>query len=325
VAQNTIVDDVIADTAARVVELTDKTEQLARNALTASMTSISVRPFTVSAPTLRGAPPVYQGNIDISTEVKQSYNEALNAMRPEFMDGMAYYLARWFPECVTTTTDNWICNTILTGGTGLPEGIENMIWERARSKEVMEAHRIEQEAVSTFASRGFSMPPGALVMAAYRAQENAAEKSSTIARETAIKHIDIIIENIRFAVGEGVKLRIAVLSAINDFLKAWMLPESLAIEKAKAITESKSSRANSAAAYYNAMISEADLNLKAQAINSGSWDSATKSQVDSTVALTNLRAGVNKDLAKTYGDAAAAAASGIVSVAGSTLTGFASS
>ena len=315
---------VIAAAAQRADDFASKAETYSNEAIIKSLSSVQVDGYTATAPKLRGAPPVYQANIDVSYEIRSAYADALSDFRPEFEAGLAEYLAKWFPECITTSTDNWICNTILTGGTGLPENIETMIWERARRKEQMDARRLEQEATESVAARGFSIPPGVLSGRLLQIQQDVADRSATMGRDVAIKHIEIIIDNVRFAVEQGVKIRIAVLSAVNDFMRAWMLPEELAIDRAKALTEAKTRLSDSAAAYYNAMISEAELGLRAQDISARSWDNTNSSVVNAAVSNVQLRSSVVKDIAALYGQAAAAASSSIVSVAQSSLSAISS-
>jgi len=313
---------IITATESRVEKLSSRVDSLARDAMSAAQSyrwGASNYP-RVNKPALRDAPPAYQGNIDVSVEMQQAYASALSAYRPEFKNGLAAYLAEWFPDCMMSTTNNWICDTILYGETGLPANIEEALWERARSREVRDADRLTQEAFTQLSVRNFTIPPGAMAARILGIQQGVSDKSSTLSRDITIKHIDLIIENVKFAVTEGTKIRLSVMSGINGYMKAHLMPEELAIEKAKAIATAKLQLMGGAAAYYNAMISEADLQIKAETINAGSWDSASSINSQEFVSGRSLMATVAQSLAQSYGQTAAAAASGIIGVAQSSIS-----
>lgn len=299
----------------------EKSLQAARSAQSAAQGSVGL-PYapTVSAP---GIPfrPAYQGNIDLSSELRAAYNEALRELRPEFSNGLAEYIARWFPQCVTNTTNDWICDTILNGGTGIPAPIENAIWQRARERELLEAKRMEQEALTQLTTKGFSIPTGALTARLLAVQQEAASKSASLSRDISIKQAEIEIENIRFAVTEGVKVRISVLNAIGDYLRAWMLPETLAIDKAKAIATSKATLMNSAADYYRAGVAEAELSVRAGEANARIFASMAEAQATLWQSGNQLQANVGANIATAFGQTAASAASSILGVAQSAITG----
>lgn len=69
----------------------------------------------------------------------------------------AGYMDRYFPnDCeYLKHAQQWICNAITQGGTGLNPVVEGQIWERDRGRILRDAGRAEQEAVSMFAARGF--------------------------------------------------------------------------------------------------------------------------------------------------------------------------
>lgn len=309
------VPQIINDAAARVNTFTESFNSLASQALTAAQSISSFTPFTATPVSLFGDRPPYQGRLDYSKEFLGTYNDALRDIKPEFGKATSEFIAQWLPTCVTTATNDWICNTILTGGTGLPPGIENAIWQRARKRELIEARRLENEALDQGASRGFPIPPGAITARMLMVQQEAADRSSTIVRDEAIKHIDIIIENVRFAVAQGVAIRGQVIGALGDYIRAHFLPEQLALQKAEAILHAKGMLLTSASEYYRAMVSEAELGIQVQQINATSYNAAQGNVAQSAISSTALRARVAEGLAEAYGSAAASAASAILGVA----------
>lgn len=96
--------------------------------------------------------------------------------------------------------------TMMAGGTGLPPAIEDALFSRTRERDSAETGRAVQEAVETWASRNFSMPPGMLVKAADVAREQGRLKASELNREILTQAAQWEIENIRFAVQQGMAL-----------------------------------------------------------------------------------------------------------------------
>lgn len=306
------VNTIIKDAAERVNKLAEKSDAMAQAAMSATSGAAGFAPFVASAGVPSG--PGFQGNVNLSHDFLGTYSDALRDMRPEFANAIAEYIARWFPACVFAHTEDWICNTILTGGTGLPPGIEEAIWERARRREAREAYRLEQEALTQGAARGFMIPPGAVTYRMLQVQQDSVDRQSSANRDEAIKHIDIIIENVRFAVEEGVKVRGQVMSALGDYIRAHFLPEEMALQKADGILKAKSVLVNSAADYYRAQVAAASLQVEAQAITGRSYDAANSAAAQYAIAMSQTRSAAATSISNTYGQAAAGAASGILGV-----------
>ena len=96
--------------------------------------------------------------------------------------------------------------TMMAGGTGLPAPVEDALFARARERESAETQRAVQEAVDTWAARGFTMPPGMLAKQAAVIREQGRMKASELNREILTQAAQWQIENIRFAVQQGLAL-----------------------------------------------------------------------------------------------------------------------
>lgn len=109
--------------------------------------------------------------------------------------------------------------TMMAGGTGLPAPIEDAIFSRARQRESAETQRNVQEAVDTWASRNFSMPPGMLVKAVDVAREQGRLKTSELNRDIMIEAAKWEIENIRFGVERGIALEQLTTNMFENMAK----------------------------------------------------------------------------------------------------------
>lgn len=96
--------------------------------------------------------------------------------------------------------------SMMTGGTGLPPAVEDALFSRARERLSAETKRAVQEAFDTWAGRGFTMPPGMLTKAVNVAQEEGRLKAAELNRDILVEAAKWEIENIRFAVQQGMAL-----------------------------------------------------------------------------------------------------------------------
>jgi hypothetical protein len=303
----------------------DRADDLTRTATSAvrnvpSSAAVKGTPFIATRPALRGAPPVYTGNVDITTDILRTFQDGFAQFKPEMLEGLADYIARFFPECVFATTENWICNTILYGGTGIPAAIEAQIYQRARARDSEESAKLREAAVTQFAGRGFTLPAGVLTGRVLEIEQDASNKASSFNRDVAIKQAEIEIENIKFAVAEGVKIRVSILSAIADYLKAYLLPIDLANTRADTMARAKGVLLNSSADYYRAMIAEAELALKTQELTGTSQTQIEIAYTNAVQRATeaNTDAGVN--VANALISAAGQAAGGVLALGAATET-----
>lgn len=96
--------------------------------------------------------------------------------------------------------------TMMAGGTGLPAAVEDALFSRARERDSAETHRALQEAVDTWAARGFTMPPGMLAKQTSVIREQGRVKAAELNRDILVQAAQWQIENIRFAVQQGLAL-----------------------------------------------------------------------------------------------------------------------
>lgn len=105
---------------------------------------------------------------------------------------------------------------MLAGGTGLPAAIESALFGRARSREDVLALKAEHDAFEAYASKGFTMPPGMLVKQVQAIQEENRLKASALNRDILIESAKWEIENLRFAVTNGIALEQLLQNIFNN-------------------------------------------------------------------------------------------------------------
>lgn len=95
---------------------------------------------------------------------------------------------------------------ISTGGFGIPPAIEQALFDRARVREDMTAKKAVQEAAEEFSARGFTEPNGELARRVDEIRQKNQDAVNTLSRDILIKASDVEIENLRFAVQQGIAL-----------------------------------------------------------------------------------------------------------------------
>ena len=311
------VNALIAAGLANASKATDKAIGFADAAQTAASTVITELPI-IPSPTRPDIdiPPFTNPDQDLSGDFTKAYNDANAEFGPEFATKFTGFLSTYYPSfnsCLTIV-ETWICNTIQYGGTGMNADVENAIWNRSRERESIEAFRQKSELNKMWAGRGFSFPPGVLVAQSAMIDQDLANKVSTHSRDVAIKQAEIEIDNVKFAVQQGAQLRISIMATALDYMRAFMLPWQLAIEKAKALVEAKRLLWQSSAAYYQALIAAASLELEYDKVRIDRSMDLAKLSVEQIVSLVQERVRAAISAAEAMGEIAASATGSQVSL-----------
>src|SRR6185503_2244927 len=138
-------------------------------------------------------------------EAENLYNTIASQLNALIGNGLTYFMATFFPN--TSYLDDalaWIDGAIKTGGSGIRASVEQQLWERGRARVLADSARAEDEAMATWASRRFPIPPGALTNQVNQIRLDASQKLAETSRDIAVKSFDTEIENLRFAVKTAV-------------------------------------------------------------------------------------------------------------------------
>lgn len=133
---------------------------------------------------------------------------------------------------------------MIAGGTGLPDDIERQLFDKARGREDITARKAVQEAFSTFADKGFTMPPGMLAEQVNVALEQNQLAVNSLSRDIYAKVADIHVENLRQAVQQGIAAENVMVSIFNN-------AQQRAYEMARFTVESQLSLYNAQVGLFN--------------------------------------------------------------------------
>lgn len=305
---NDEVSSIISNSKTKADEALAKAVTYTDTAQTVAQGYTSLAPNSTVAPESFSVPP-FVPNQNLSTQYGTDFNSIWSGMEGWVKGLMTNYIDSHFPvldPAIETGENAWLLNVINNGYLGIPVGVETAIWDRARSKDTLEATRMEDEASTQISSRGFSSPPGVLYNRLQLVQQDAANKSSTIGRDLAIKQTEISIEMTKFAVQEMTKLRLGIAAALADYLRAWMTLPTAAAEVAKAKAEMSRILWDSSANYIQALVSKANLKLDADKSNLNAKVTSDKINVENFLGAQKLRVDTAITAADALGKVAAA-------------------
>ena len=174
------------------------------------------------------------------------------------------YKSEVLPELV-----EWV-KRYMQGGTGLPAPVEDALFGRARDRLTAETNVAVQEAVESWAARGFTMPPGMLAAQADAIRAKAQLQAAELNRDIMVEAAKWEIENIRFAVQQGMALE--------------QLLQNMFENMAKRLFEAARFQAQAQIDVFNARVSL--FNAQLQAYNTAAQ--VYKTKVDATLSRVQL-------------------------------------
>lgn len=137
-----------------------------------------------------------------------------------------------------------LSSILQSGGTGLGADVENALWERARDRVALLKERQYDEALNFFASRGWTIPPGALMG---RLEEALTEQT----RSDEQLNYEIMIEQARIAKETTQKNIDQILQFESEYIKLNSDLNNRALESAKALHQAAIDTINANIARHN--------------------------------------------------------------------------
>lgn len=124
-----------------------------------------------------------------------------------------------------------VVDGIRNGGTGLGADVEAEIWDRAQRRQQAENEKLYRETEEYFASRGWTIPPGAMAGRLAEAANEIAKNNTDLNGKIAIEQAELAQKNTQFLVDKGLNLE----TILRDFFTATV---NRSLDAAKAITGS---------------------------------------------------------------------------------------
>ena len=236
------------------------------------------------------------------------YGSTYDQIIADLSDKFAGFFSEYFPnECDYLREAQAKLCEMLGGGSGIPAHVENQIWQRDRSRVLEDVSRARDDVLATFASRGFPLPPGAAAHTMRLAEVDANNKIAQQSRDVAIKHVEILIENIKFAIQSALDYRIKGIQAAGDYIKVLALGPEIAMKLATSAAGAQAQLISAASQYYRNRIAIEELKLDAAKFNADARNEAGMNDVREFSNRLRARVETLSAAARAAGDQAAAA------------------
>ena len=268
--------------------------------------------YIITPGTIESAPDARRPNVNIPRNASgvdtALFDSTYDRIMGDFPDKLADFILEYFPlnPALMNSVENWLQSAI-NGGTGINANVERQIWQRDRERITNEYQAASDEAIGTWASKGYPMPPGAAVANVASLAVKRAQSVAAVSRDAAIKAFETEIETVKFAVAAAIDYRVKAISAAMDYIRALALAPQLATQLATEASGAQARLISAAASFYNADISVAQL---AQQRNIAQTELETKVGIqnsDTAARYVQTRANAAVSISQSLGTQAAAA------------------
>lgn len=258
----------------------------------------------------------------------ENANLTYESQRDQLIAMLSNELANFFITYYPLAADafdeatNWLVNSITVGGTGIAATVEAQIWQRGRDRAMADASRAEAAVMDEFSARGFSLPPGAMTARLDAVRHEGMAKINEFNRDAAIESAKIEVENVRFAVEQAIRSRMAAMQAATDYIRALMSGPDTAARVAALNSDAKARMMSATSDLYRARLSRDELALRIPMTNTSELVKVSGISMDAFYKGVANRVQAAVAAADQYGKAAQAALSSLNSVASASTVGF---
>lgn len=214
----------------------------------------------------------------------------------------------------TATLNSFLSDGIITGGTatvpyGVPIITENAISDRMVGKIDLEAIQAEEEAVASYAARGFPAPPGMMAKRVSEVRDKANTDKSNAIKDVAIEQGKRAFDASQNYIGRFQDLQNQTASAFNSYLGTVINARAGASDDVKALINSVSTLQDSIVKLYGYTMDERGVLLR-QAMAEGQLGNQFLGlEIDSFTRHVEASAGTTMAAAQAMGNLAASAVS----------------
>lgn len=123
---------------------------------------------------------------------------------------------------------------MIDGDTLLPAAVAQALRDRANAAVDVEELRQTEQVYEDFAARGFEVPPGMLARRVEQVRQGAQNQRAAMNRDIFVQEQTVALENLRFAITQGVSLEATLIGDHNEFMRLSMegarLAQSIGLE-----------------------------------------------------------------------------------------------
>jgi hypothetical protein len=135
-------------------------------------------------------------------------------------------------------------SSMLDGGTGLPLAVVTALRDRAYAANDVEDMRAVQQAIEEYGARGFNEPSGILNKRVTEVRQNNQNQRNSLSRDIYIEDQKIAVENLRFAVTNGIALESKLMDIFIEMSRLELEAAKTAVDVVIRIFDSEVRLAN---------------------------------------------------------------------------------
>jgi len=169
------------------------------------------------------------------------------------------WIAKFFPAAVQNGVDTLLQSVTQTL---VSEAMQEIIWSRARAQVLRQSQAWEDEVVTEWAGRGFTLPPGILANQIQQKNQEYNHQIAELAAKEAEKALDIQVDGIKFAADVAVRLKTGLLNAMNGYIGEYSRVAGEEMQHNAAILQSRNSLYSAINSYYDTLVRKADTTNK---------------------------------------------------------------
>lgn len=254
-----------------------------------------------------------------------TYEAQLEKLVSLLSDQLADFFATYYPlqSDAFDEATAWLVNTITNGGTGINAYVEDAVWQRARDRVVADGRRVEEQIITGYAAKGYSIPPGSMLKKIERSRFQQAADTGVASTTIAAKQLEIEIETIKFAIGKAIDRRTMAMNAAADYIRTIAASPDAAARVAALNTDTQAKMVSAYSDFYRTRLSRDELVLKSKLAKIDSNVDVWKMQKANATDSARVNVSALAAAADSFARAASAALSSLNSVVSSATNAFA--
>jgi hypothetical protein len=152
---------------------------------------------------------------------------------------------------------------------GMASTVFEAVWQQSRDRAGRTVRSERATLSSAFSSRGFSLPPGALIDQLAQSERRATDAVLDVNREQAIKDADIKLQILQQAVQLATQLKLGIMNSAADMLRAYTSLYQLDSQSAQIKASAYRAFYDALGSYYQVELGMEQLKLRAAETKAG--------------------------------------------------------
>ena len=262
-----------------------------------------------------GGDPLNDDIISIIKDLNQfSVQYGIDAIGPKLNALFASYMTTYYPKFVNESVgvDDLIA-ILQAKGYSQPVPAENAIFERGRDRALLDGQRAESQVIAEWSARGFSLPPGALLMQQYMIRQNTQDKVSQISSDLTVSQDAMAVEFYKFAIQQALDYREKAFNAATAYLQVFTtsVMKGFGADAYAAILSARNQMYGTTLELYKTMSANRQTKISTKQTDNAQFMEGWKSDRNTFADLTKAQSQAAIGAANAVGHVAAAAMAGI--------------